>query len=114
MFVAFASDFIESEGYGTKTYFTEHPTLSVELIDALIEKRVAIIGVDFAGVRRGAEHTPMDQHCADHGVFIIENLCHLNEVLNGWTAARFHAHTYPVNFADMTGLPCRVIADVEL
>ena len=26
------------------------------------------IGVDFAGVRRGKEHTPMDQYCADRGV----------------------------------------------
>ena len=24
----------------------------------------------------------------------------------------FTAHTYPMNFADVTGLPCRVIAEV--
>ena len=74
MFVAFYTGFIEKEGYGTKKYFTEHPQLSNELIDALLQKNVSIIGVDFAGVRRGKEHTPMDQHCADRGVFIVENL----------------------------------------
>ena len=110
MFVAFYTGFIEKEGYGTKKYFTEHPQLSNELIDALLQKNVSIIGVDFAGVRRGKEHTPMDQHCADRGVFIVENLCNLCSVLkNGDT---FTANTYPMNYTEMTGLPCRVVADV--
>jgi kynurenine formamidase len=110
MFVCFYTGFIEKEGYGTKTYFTAHPQLSNELLEALLQKNISIIGIDFAGVRRGKEHTPMDQHCADHGVFIIENLCNLCTVLeNGET---FTAHTYPMNYAQMTGLPCRVIADI--
>ena len=110
MFVAFYTGFIEEEGYGTREYFTEHPELSNELIEALLKKKVSIIGIDFAGVRRGKEHTPMDQHCADHGVFIIENLCNLKTLLqNGDT---FMANTYPMNYADMTGLPCRVVAEI--
>ena len=110
MFVSFYTGFIEEEGYGTKKYFTEHPQLSNELIDALLQKKVSIIGVDFAGVRRGKEHTPMDQHCADQGVFIIENLCNLSSVLK--IRNTFIANTYPMNYADMTGLPCRVVADI--
>ena len=35
MFVAFYSGYIEKENYGSKTYFTEHPQLSDELIEAL-------------------------------------------------------------------------------
>ena len=66
--------------------------------------------MDFAGVRRGKEYTPMDQYCADRGVFIIENLCNLSGVLkNGNT---FIANTYPMNYAEMTGLPCRVVVDI--
>lgn len=110
MFVAFYTGFIEEEGYGTKKYFTEHPQLSNMLIEELLQKKVSIIGVDFAGVRRGKEHTPMDQHCADRGVFIIENLCNLKKLLeNGGT---FMANTYPMNYAEMTGLPCRVVAKI--
>ncbi|MBM6993998.1 MAG: cyclase family protein [Prevotella sp.] len=112
MFVAFHSGFIEQVGYGGAIYFKEHPTLSMELIEELLRRHVSIIGIDFAGVRRGHEHTPTDQLCADHGTFIIENLCHLAEVLEGHPHALFHAHTYPMNFSDMTGLPCRVTADV--
>ena len=112
MFVAFRSGFIESEGYGGAIYFREHPTLSMDLINALLDKQVSIIGVDFAGVRRGKEHTPTDQICADRGVFIIENLCNLDAILQGRPFVTFKANTYPMNFSDMTGLPCRVVADI--
>ena len=110
MFVAFYTGFIEKEGYGSKLYFTEHPQLSNELLDALLQKQISIIGIDFAGVRRGKEHTPMDQRCADQGVFIIENLCNLGNVLK--KGGTFTAHTYPMNYAEMTGLPCRVLAEI--
>ena len=102
--------FIEEEGYGTRKYFTEHPQLSNELVDALLQKEVSIIGVDFAGIRRGKEHTPIDQYCADHGVFIVENLCNLCNLLKNRDT--FIANTYPMNYADMTELPCRVVASI--
>lgn len=112
MFVAFYTGFIESEGYGSKKYFTEHPQLSDELIDALLFHKISMIGIDFAGVRRGKEHTPKDQYCADQGVFIIENLCNLKALLQENQHAVFTANTYPVNYSEMTGLPCRVVAKV--
>lgn len=108
MFVCFYSGFIEKEGYGSQIYFAYHPQLSNDLIEKLIASKVSIIGIDFAGVRRGKEHTPTDQHCADNGVFIIENLCNLKFLRDN--AKSFIACTYPMNYADMTGLPCRVIA----
>lgn len=110
MFVAFYTGFIEKEGYGTKDYFTKHPQLSNELIEAMIKKKISIIGIDFAGVRRGKEHTPMDQYCANHGVFIIENQCNLHRLLENKDS--FIINTYPMNYAEMTGLPCRVVADL--
>ena len=108
MFVAFYTGFSEEEGYGGRAYFAEHPQLSGELIEALLDKEISIIGVDFAGIRRGKEHTPKDQYCADRGVFVIENLCNLKAVLDA--GSHFIACTYPMNYAEMTGLPCRVIA----
>ena len=107
MFVTFHTGFIDQVEYGSKEYFASHPALSVELIDALLDKGVSIIGVDCAGVRNGKEHTPMDQHCADHGVFIVENLCNLDKVIG-----KCVINTYPMNYAEMTGLPCRVVAEV--
>lgn len=110
MFVAFCSGFIEEVGYGTVIYHHEHPQLSDELIDVLLDKGIYLIGIDFAGVRRGREHTPKDQYCADRGVFIIENMCNLKSVLK--YGERFHAHTYPLYYEGMSGLPCRVVAEI--
>ena len=108
MFVAFYTGYIEKIPYGSKGYFSSHPQLSYGLIDALVSKGVSIIGLDFAGVRRGSEHTPTDRRCAKEGTFIVENLCNLKAVLDN--GAVFTANTYPMNFVGITGLPCRVIA----
>ena len=114
MFVCFYSGYTEDHVYGEDGYFKNHPQLSHALIKALLEKGVSIIGVDFPGVRRGAEHTPADQLCADHGVFIIENLCNLSSLLNGKMHCTFTAHTYPLHMQGLTGLPCRVIGECSL
>ena len=110
MFVVFYSGFVEKVGYGNQRYFKEHPQLSQNLIDQLLEKGVSMIGVDFAGVRRGKEHTPTDQRCADKGVFIVENLCNLKPLA---AAGEFTAYTLPMNYGEMTGLPCRVVGEIE-
>ena len=111
-FVALYSGFIDEAGYGTERYFHEHPVLSRNLIEALLAAGARIIAIDFAGVRRGAEHHPADMYCAERGTFVVENLCNLDKVLGGKSAAFFEAGTYPVNFAGMSGLPCRVVARV--
>ncbi|MBR4961186.1 MAG: cyclase family protein [Clostridia bacterium] len=110
MFVMFYTGYIETVGYAEKGYFTDHPQLSDALIGMLLEKGVSLIGVDFAGIRRGKEHIPKDRYCADRNVFVIENLCGLKAVLDAGGRALFH--TYPMRFAGMTGLPCRVIAEI--
>jgi kynurenine formamidase len=112
MFAAFYTGFIEEVGYGSKEYFGAHPQLSDELIDRLLEKKAAVIGVDFAGLRHGAEHTPKDQYCADRGVFVVENLTNLKAVLHGEKHRLCTIHTYPIKFSGLTGLPCRVAAEV--
>jgi len=113
MFVAFYSGFGELFDYGTKAYFSGHPQLSNQLIAALLAKRISIIGIDFAGIRRGPEHTPKDQYCADRGVFIVENMCNLDKVIDGQEISFCIINTYPLKFAGLSGLPCRVVAEVQ-
>jgi len=110
MFVAFYTGFIEKVPYGTKEYFSTHPQLSYALVDALLEKKTSIIAIDCAGIRRGKEHLPLDRHCAERGAFVIENLCDLDQVLR--QGGRFIARTFPVRYEGVTGLPCRVIAEI--
>ena len=82
-----------------------------ELIDRLLDRGVSIIGIDCAGIRRGAEHTPKDQYCADRNTFVVENLCGLSGILEGEMAAEATIYTFPVRFKGMTGLPCRVVGE---
>lgn len=110
MFVAFHTAFINEVEYGTSEYFKTHPQLSNELIEALLDKKISIIGIDAGGIRRSKEHTPADQKCADHDVFVIENLCNLESVLS--KGQSFKAMTYPMRVSGITGLPCRVIAKI--
>ncbi len=111
MFVIFCTGFSRSEQYGTHRYFKEHPQLSRELIEALLEKKISVIGLDFAGVRRGSEHIPTDSCCAEKGVFIIENLYIPQNLTEHSTSLR--VHTYPLNIIGVSGLPCRVIAEIK-
>ena len=108
-FVGFYTDFQKEERYGTPRYFKEHPQLSRELVEALLNKGVSVIGVDCAGIRRAPEHVPIDQHCADRNVFVVENLCGLNAVVE--LDVPITVHTYPMRMAGITGLPCRVVAE---
>ena len=110
MFVAFNTGYLDEVGYGTPEYYADHPQLSDALIDLLLDRGVSIIGIDCSGIRRGKEHTPKDQLCADHGAFVVENLAALHTVIEN--GGRFTAHTYPMSYEGITGLPCRVVAEV--
>lgn len=109
-FVIFRTGMSERVSYDTKAYFESHPQLSDALIDALILRGVSMIGIDAAGIRRGTEHTPKDRYCAEHGVFVVENLVNLSVALKGSKQTRIDVYTFPVKFEGWSGLPCRVLA----
>src|ERR1035437_1595532 len=89
MFVAFFSNITEKIEYGSKEYFANHPQLSNELIDQLLKKRISIIGIDFA-----------------------ENPCNMHSNVNKEKYKNCVINTYPIRFAGLSGLPCRVVAEV--
>ena len=110
MAVLFCTGYIERVPYGERAYFKEHPQLSPSLIDALLDRKVAIIGIDCGGVRRGKEHTPADQKAADRGCFIVENLCNLASLVGKENVT---VNTYPLKTRGITGIPSRVIAETD-
>ena len=106
-FVVFYTGFMNRTPYGKPGYFDNHPQLSHDLIDYLIEKKVSFIGIDAAGIRRGREHREADERCAEKGVFVIENLDNLAKV-DG--ARSFSITCLWISREGATGLPCRVVA----
>lgn len=111
-FVMFYTGCLKENQFGTPEYLQTHLELSNALITELLNKKVSMIGIDFPGIRKPAEHPQADQYCADHGVFVIENLANLDELLAAAKGQPFLVHTYPVNYEGLTGLPCRVVAEV--
>jgi kynurenine formamidase len=112
-FVLFHSGFPKEAGYGTEEYAKNHPQLSESLIRFLVGQKVSMIGIDAAGIRRGAEHAPMDQYCADNGVLVVEDLANLDLLYSSAGKRRFTVYTFPLRLKSATGLPCRVVAEVD-
>lgn len=111
-FVLFYTGWLKEKQYGTAAYVKDHPELTNDLITLLVNKKVSMIGIDFAGIRKPAEHPQADQYCADHNVFVIENLANLDVLAQENTHKPFTMHTYPVNYQNLSGLPCRVVAEI--
>lgn len=78
-------------------------------IEKLVEKKIHFIGVDCPGIREHEEHQQADRFCERHGVYVIENLKNLADI----TAETFTVYTMWLDDAQMTGLRCRVLAEMQ-
>lgn len=90
--------------WGRPEYFTEHPVITPEAADFLIECGVHLVGVDFPSVDRA----PFLTHAAllSHSVLILENLTNLSEIRSG----SFRLVAAPLKFTGRDGSPVRAIA----
>ncbi|MGQ3887500.1 cyclase family protein [Legionella sp. CNM-1927-20] len=108
----FKTDRIKEHIYGSQAYFHNHPQLSDALIDALIAKKIHIIAIDAAGIRRGREHALADKRCEVQGIYIVENITNLDNLTRQITGP-FLIHLMWLNLPGKTGLPCRMVAKLE-
>ena len=99
--------------YWSKDYSTNFPQLSWDVIKFLVAKKIHIIGIDARGLRKGTEHPEADEFCAAADVFIVENLVNLGKLFDSSGGKNFTVHTYPLNLVGFSGIPCRVIAEIE-
>lgn len=111
-FVLFHSGILKEYGYGATEYLSTYIELSDELIDYLIDKKISFIGVDMAGAKTPKDHLRIDLHCAEKGIFIIENLVNLDLLLKESLGKSFTVYTFPTNMSGFSGLSCRVIAEI--
>jgi arylformamidase len=90
--------------WGRPEYFTQHPVITPDAADFLIECGVHLLGVDFPSVDRA----PFLTHVAllSHNVLILENLTNLDEI----RAQSFQLVAVPLKFTGRDGSPVRAIA----
>ncbi len=98
---------------GTSEYREELPRISVELSRWLVEKQVALIGVEppsVADVNNMEELTEVHQTLFRGGVVIVEGLAHLDQITQ--TDVEFIA--LPLKILEGDGCPVRAIAIEEV
>lgn len=106
----FHTGWVEELGYDISgKYITKSAELSDELVAHIATSGVRLIGVDAAGVQKAKKHAAVDQYCADRNVFIVENLNNVRSLLD--QGRPFTVYTAPLNRTDLSGLPCRVLAE---
>jgi arylformamidase len=111
-FVIFKTDWLDNY-YKTEFYLSGHPEaghpeLSDKTLEYLIQKEVNFIGIDAAGVKRKEGHPKADMYCADHNVFVIENIINLNKL----NQDSFHFYCFPLRLKNSSGLPVRLLAEL--
>lgn len=94
-------------GQTEKDLFKDYPVISRELAQALVDKKVKIVGLD--------SFTTDDEPFEIHKMFfrndilIVENLVNLNQLVG----KRFECTILPLKIRDADGAPCRVVAKLE-
>lgn len=95
--------------YGTPEYRNELPRISQELAEWLVEKRVAMIGVEppsVADVNNMQELTDVHQTLFRGNVLIVEGLANLDQI----KSAEFDFVALPMKITGGDGSPVRAIA----
>lgn len=93
-----------AQRWGDPAYFTEHPVLTGEAAQFLVDCGVHLIGVDTPSVDR----PPFPAHLVllDNQVVILENLTNLNAI----PTARFQLVALPLKLTGREASPVRAIA----
>jgi len=88
-----------SEHYGTEEYYTNHPVVSKELAEFLIEKKIKMLGIDMPSPDR----YPFEIHkkLFENHILIMENLTNLSALLN-------------VNDFEIIAFPLKVEAEASI
>ncbi len=110
-FVFLRTGVLEEHAYASRDYIRAPVRLSWNLLETLLQKKVALIGVDCVGVRQSEEHKKADLLCAEAGAFVVENVYNLEALCETAGATAFMVRTFPLRLEDATGLPCRIVAE---
>jgi kynurenine formamidase len=110
--VIFYTGYMDEFGYENRMYWKRSAELSDAAVSYLISKQIRLIALDAAGAQKPTKHQKVDKLCADNGIFIVENLDNVKALI-AHRNAPFTVYTAPLKRSGLTGLPCRVIAEID-
>lgn len=96
-----------SSKYGTEEYYQNHPVVSEELADFLVERQIKILGMDLPS----PDMYPFEIHkkLFNHNILIIENLTGLSELV---AASKFTVYALPLKIKAEASM-ARVVASID-
>jgi kynurenine formamidase len=110
--VIFHTGYMEELGYESRLYWKRSAELSDAAVSYLISRKIRLIAVDAAGAQKPTKHQRVDQLCADNGIFIVENLDNVRALL-AHRNLPFTVYTAPLRRSGLSGLPCRIIVEID-
>lgn len=92
--------------YGNHEYYNQHPVISEEMADFLIEKEIKLLGFDMPSPDRSP--FKIHQKLFSNDIFILENLCNLEKLLG---LESFKLLVFPLKIR-AEAAPCRAAAEI--
>lgn len=91
----------------TSAFFENIPLISRKLAEALVERRVNMVGIDSPTL----DEPPNAVHklLFGHDILVLENLVDLASI----PVRIFKIYVFPIKYDRIDGAPCRVIAQIE-
>ncbi|WP_411168329.1 cyclase family protein [Clostridium sp. MB05] len=87
--------------------YNNHPEISMEVIEYLVDKKVNMVGIDALGLGRGRNHGLIDVYLGKHKSYTIENLANLDKI----PEEGFKVYCLPMKIEGIDGLPARILVD---
>lgn len=87
--------------------YDNHPEISIEVIEYLVDKKVNMVGIDALGIGAGRNHGIIDVFLGKHGAYAIENLTNLDKI----PEKDFRVYCLPMKIEGLDAFPARILVE---
>lgn len=87
--------------------YSNHPEISMEVIEYLVDKKVNMIGIDTLGLGLRRNHGTIDEYLAKNKIYGIENLANLKSI----PEENFKVYCFPIKVEGLDALPARLLVE---
>lgn len=87
--------------------YSNHPEISMEVIEFLVDKKVNMIGIDTLGLGLRRNHGTIDEYLAKNKIYGIENLANLKSI----PEENFKVYCFPIKVEGIDALPTRLLVE---
>lgn len=87
--------------------YNNHPEISMEVIEFLVDKKVNMIGIDTLGLGVGRNHGIVDVYLGKNKTYAIENLANLDSI----PEENFKVYCLPMKIEGLDAFPARILVE---